>query len=132
MSGLAGAAVETAPHGAGRTALKAAGKSFAPLGYGLDVLAATNGYDADVKRGVPKRRALIDNGSELTGAVLGGLAGSALGPWTAVAGGYLGGKVGKAAPQAARDTVQMAKQLLRELDAMQDPRYFPSRREPRW
>jgi hypothetical protein len=128
MNGIGGAVVETG----GSSTLKSAGKVFKPVGYLLDAIDAGAGYRADVKRGASWQRALIDNGSRVGGGILGGVIGSAGGPIGSVGGSYVGGQIGKLAPDAVRDTAAKARQLLRELDAMQDPRYFPSRREREW
>lgn len=132
VTGAGQAAVETATGRPGRSPLRSAGKLLGPFGYGLDVIDGVTGYRADVKDGVPKRQALTNNGSRVAGGVVGGVIGGALlGPPGALVGSYGGGQFGELAPEMVSDTVRMARQLLRKLDAMEDPRYYRSGRSMR-
>lgn len=115
----------------GKAVAKSAMKSALPLaGYLLDGADALTGYSADTSRGVSPSRAFLRNGRRVGSGVLGGVVGGATpaGPVGALAGSLLGPIVLETADYAVHAGKRQAKKIMRELDAMNSPAYWPTRR----
>lgn len=118
----------------GKQIAKTAFKSAMPIaGYVLDGVDAISGYNADIARGFTPTQAAVRNGRRVGAGVAGGLVGGLIaGAPGAVVGSLAGPAIAENAGPALRAAKRQTKEVMRELDAMNNPAYWPTRRLPRY